>query len=60
MKKLSIRKNPIIAELRKIRDEHAAKFNYDIDAMFADWRRREKESPEKLASIRPKRIGKKR
>ena len=26
-------KNPIIAELRRVRDENAARFNYDIDAM---------------------------
>jgi len=52
-------KNPIIAELRKIRDEHAAKFNYDIDAMVADWQRKEKKTPWKLVSRRPKRIGKK-
>jgi hypothetical protein len=26
---------PIIAEIRKIREAHAAKFNYDIHAIFA-------------------------
>jgi hypothetical protein len=56
---LSVMKNTIIEELRKIRDQHAAKFNYDIDAMLADLRRKEKESPEKLVSRRPRRIGKK-
>ena len=30
-------KDPIIAELRKIRDAHAAKFNYDFDAIAQDW-----------------------
>ena len=30
-------KDPIIAEIRRIRDAHAAKFNYDFDAIAADW-----------------------
>ncbi|HMP81084.1 MAG TPA: hypothetical protein PKA41_00065 [Verrucomicrobiota bacterium] len=34
-------KDPIIAELRKIRDAHAAKFNYDFDAIAADWFKQE-------------------
>ena len=34
-------KDPIIAELRKIRDAHAAKFNYDFDAIAKDWLKQE-------------------
>ena len=34
-------KDPIIAELRRIRDAHAAKFNYDFDAIAADWLKQE-------------------
>ncbi|MCW5553510.1 MAG: hypothetical protein KIS67_15295 [Verrucomicrobiae bacterium] len=34
-------KDPIIAELRKIRDAHAAKFNYDFEAIAADWMKQE-------------------
>ncbi len=29
----------ILDEIRRIRDEHAKQFNYDIDAIFADHRR---------------------
>ncbi len=29
-------KDPIIEELHRIREELAAKFNYDVQAMFAD------------------------
>ena len=29
-------KNPIISELRRIRDAHAKKFNYDIEAIGRD------------------------
>jgi hypothetical protein len=30
-------KNPIISELRRIRDAHAKKCNYDLDIMAIDW-----------------------
>ena len=30
--------DPIIAEVRAIRDKHAARFDYDIDAIFRDIR----------------------
>jgi hypothetical protein len=49
-------KDTIIAELRKIRDEHAARFNYDLDAIVADLNRREKKAPAKLVSRRPRKV----
>jgi hypothetical protein len=36
--------DPIVAEIRKIRHAHAEKFNNDIAAICADYRRMEKES----------------
>ena len=30
--------DPIIAELRAVRDEHAARFDYDVEAIFQDIR----------------------
>jgi len=36
--------DPIIAELRAIRQEYAARFNYDVDAMFRDIRARQEAS----------------
>lgn len=33
--------DPIVASVRKIRDELAAAFDYDVHAIFADLRRRE-------------------
>ena len=36
--------DPIIAELRAIRREYAARFNYDVDAMFRDIRARQEAS----------------
>jgi hypothetical protein len=49
-------KDTIIAEPRKIRDEHAERFNYDLDAIFAELKRKEKKSPAKLVSRRPRRL----
>ena len=34
-------KDPIITDLRKIRDAHAAKFNYNFDAIAQDWLKEE-------------------
>lgn len=48
--------DPIVEEVRKIRDEHAARFNYDIDAIFEDFKRFEKELGIPLVSLAPKRI----
>jgi hypothetical protein len=36
--------DPIVDEVRRVRDAHAARFNYDLDAIFQDIKRREKES----------------
>jgi hypothetical protein len=48
--------DPIVAEIRKVRHEHAAKFNNDIAAIFADIRRQEKESGRQYVSFPPRRI----
>ncbi|BAU14467.1 hypothetical protein LEP3755_50140 [Leptolyngbya sp. NIES-3755] len=31
----------IIDELHRIREEHAKSFNYDLDAMFEDWQKKQ-------------------
>ena len=36
--------DPIVDEVRRVRDAHAARFNYDLDAIFEDIKKREKES----------------
>jgi hypothetical protein len=33
--------DPIVAEVRRIRDQLAAEFNYDIKAIFADMRKQQ-------------------
>jgi hypothetical protein len=36
--------DPIVDEVRRVRDAHAARFNYDLDAIFRNIKEREKES----------------
>jgi hypothetical protein len=46
--------DPIVAEVRKARDDYARKFNYDLDAICADLRRKEQESGAVVVTL-PKR-----
>jgi hypothetical protein len=48
--------DPIVEEIRRIRDEHAARFNYDLDAIFDDIKRSEKELGLPLVTLPPNRI----
>ena len=45
--------DPIVDEVRKFRDEHARKFNYDMDAICADLRQRQQRSGHPLVSLKP-------
>lgn len=40
--------DPIVEEVRKFRDEHARKFNYDLNAICADLMEKQKRSGHKL------------
>ena len=42
--------DPIVDEVRRIRDAHAARFNYDLDAIFRDIKEREKKAGHKFVS----------
>ena len=46
----------IVEEVRKVRDEHASKFNYDISAICADIRQKQVESGRKVVRSRKKEI----
>jgi hypothetical protein len=46
----------IVEEVRKSREEHAARFNYDVDAIFEDLKRLEREYGSAVVSMEPKRI----
>jgi hypothetical protein len=43
--------DPIVDEVRRIRDAHAAKFNYDPDEIFRDIKEQEKRSGRKYVSF---------
>ena len=36
--------DPIVAEVRRIRAEHAARFHYDLEAIYRDLKEKEKNS----------------
>ncbi|MCI0642051.1 MAG: hypothetical protein L0Y72_09715 [Gemmataceae bacterium] len=42
--------DPIVDEVRRARDEYAARFNYDLRAIFHDLKEQEKRSGRKLVS----------
>jgi hypothetical protein len=41
----------VLEELYKIREEHSKAFNYDFNAIFADWQKRQESSGKKLVSL---------
>jgi hypothetical protein len=47
--------DPIVDEVRRVRDAHAAMFNYDLDAIFQDIKDEEKKSGLKFVSFPPRR-----
>ncbi len=44
-------KDKIVEEVRKVREEHAAKFGYDLDAIYRDLKKQEKRSKQKVISL---------
>lgn len=47
-------KDPIVEEVRRFRDEHAARFNYDIDAIVQDLQELDRTSGRQVVSLAPK------
>jgi len=47
-------KDEIVEEVRKVRDEYAAKFDYDLNAIYKDIKKQEKKSRRKIVSLQPK------
>ena len=48
-------RDPIVEEVRRIRDEHAKKFNYDLHAICEDFRKRQRLSGRTVVSRPPRR-----
>jgi hypothetical protein len=41
----------IVEEIHRIRDEYAKSFNYDLDAIFSDLRKKQAESGREVVSL---------
>ena len=49
-----MRNDPIVEEVRRIRDEYVRQFNYDLDAIADDLRKKEQQHPDRLVAYPPK------
>jgi hypothetical protein len=48
-------KDEIVEEIRRIRQENAARFDYDIEAIVADARKRQQDGSHEVVSFAPRR-----
>jgi hypothetical protein len=48
--------DPIVDEVRTVRDAYARSLGYDLGAIVADLRSREQKHPERIVSLPPKRL----
>jgi hypothetical protein len=46
--------DPIVAEVRKHREEHAARFGYDLDAIVRDFRSRQNKGDSPVVALPPR------
>jgi hypothetical protein len=51
---LTMYDDPIVEEVRRVRQEYAKRFDYDVRAIAVDLREREQQHPERLVSFPPK------
>ena len=47
-------RDPIVEEVRRIRDEHAKKFNYDLHAICEDIRKKQGSSGRRVVTRAPR------
>lgn len=50
----------IVEEVHATREHHARKFNFDMEAIVEDLRRRQEKSEREVVSFSPKRVGESR
>jgi hypothetical protein len=48
--------DPIVAEVRQVREAHAAQFGFDLQAIYEALKQQEKQSQRQRVSFSPKRI----
>lgn len=46
--------DPIVEEVRNVRNEHAKKFNYDLNAIAADLKKQQKAGKRKFVTLPPR------
>nr|VFK37112.1 MAG: hypothetical protein BECKSD772F_GA0070984_101036 [Candidatus Kentron sp. SD]VFK41203.1 MAG: hypothetical protein BECKSD772E_GA0070983_101034 [Candidatus Kentron sp. SD]VFK78299.1 MAG: hypothetical protein BECKSD772D_GA0070982_101130 [Candidatus Kentron sp. SD] len=46
--------DPIVEEVRRIRDEHSRQFNYDLDAICEDYKAHQIQAGNRLVRLEPK------
>lgn len=51
--------DPIVADVRRTREELSAKFNFDLHAIFADLRARQSSVGDRLVRVKPSDRGEK-
>ena len=49
-----MRNDPIVAEVRKVREAHAAKFEFDLKAIYLDLKSKERTSGRKYVRFQPR------
>ena len=49
-------RDPIVEEVRAIRQRHAARFNNDLDAIVADLKKKQEQLDRPVVSLPPKRV----
>ena len=49
-------RDPVVEEVRNIREAHARKFNYDLQAIYREIKKQEKTSGRKFISFPPRRM----
>jgi hypothetical protein len=47
-------KDPIVEEIRRFRDEHSKRFNYDLDAICEDYKAHQVQLGSRLVRLKPK------
>jgi hypothetical protein len=51
---MNVWKDEIVEEVRKYREAYAAKFNFDLQAIYQDLKKAEQKSKRKKVSFKPK------
>ncbi len=49
-------KDPIVEEVRRVRDEYARQFNYNLDAICDDLRKKQNQEGRKVVSFPPRTV----